>query len=222
MIQASPTAPLGSVFTLSPYSPEDFSPTSAVLCRNKAPLIGFAFALIRRSIGCRVLGREIGASLISMIDKTRAATIEELEQKLESARLRELRKAEAADNSSAIEEINDRYACISLFVENESSIDAIKSRIASLFDDTARGLLTLATVHKSKGLEWPKVFILDRHLMPSKFAKQPWQQRQEKNLQYVAITRAKLDLVYINSNDWKKPTSTAQVADASKEIPLSP
>jgi ATP-dependent exoDNAse (exonuclease V) beta subunit len=38
--------------------------------------------------------------------------------------------------------------------------------------------------------------------MPSPFAKKQWQALQEKNLEYVAITRAKVNLVYINSNDW--------------------
>jgi ATP-dependent exoDNAse (exonuclease V) beta subunit len=40
--------------------------------------------------------------------------------------------------------------------------------------------------------------------MPSPYATKPWQALQEKNLEYVAITRAKVNLVYINSDDWAK------------------
>ena len=65
-----------------------------------------------------------------------------------------------------------------------------------------QGVVEVMTIHKSKGLEWDTVFILDPQLMPSKWAKLPWQQQQEKNLQYVAVTRAKLHLKYITSNSW--------------------
>ena len=58
--------------------------------------------------------------------------------------------------------------------------------------------LTLSSIHKSKGLEWPTVFLLGRNAwMPSKFATLPWMQEQEANLTYVAITRAKENLIEV-------------------------
>lgn len=211
MIQPHTSAPDGSVTYLTGYTPSDFPPTSAVLCRNVAPLVAFAFGLIRKDIGCRVLGREIGAGLIQTVKKCKTDDLKELEQKLERMRAREIAKARATFSEAAEAAAEDKYDCINLFLNAASSVADLIRRIETLFDDKARGLLTLSTVHKAKGLEWEKVFILDKGLMPSKFAKQPWQQVQEKNLQYVAITRAKLHLVYINSNDWKKeePCPTA-------------
>jgi len=67
MITAHPDAPEGSVLSLKDYEPSDFAPSSAILCRNTAPLISFAFSLLRRDVGCRVLGREIGQGLIALI-----------------------------------------------------------------------------------------------------------------------------------------------------------
>ena len=82
--------------------------------------------------------------------------------------------------------------------------------IEQLFDEKRRGLLTLSTIHKAKGLEWPTVFILDaRTLMPSKWAQLPWQKVQERNLQYVAVTRAKLNCFYITSNCWRSVEAAA-------------
>lgn len=224
MIQPSPSAPVGSVTSLGKYSPSDFLPSSAVLCRNAAPLIAFAFALMRRNVGCRVLGREIGTSLITLIDRARASSIEELEQNLEKMRSREMQKAIDRGNDSAIATIEDKYDCLALFVEHESSIDAVKDRIKNLFSDSDRGLLTLATVHKSKGLEWHTVFILDRDLMPSKYAKQQWQKEQERHLQYVAVTRAKENLIYILSDQWKPKTEekTPEVAESDIDSALNP
>ena len=78
----------------------------------------------------------------------------------------------------------------------------IKSKILTLFQDqdgTAKPTLTLATAHRSKGREWNKVYILGyRQYMPSKYARQAWQVEQERNLQYVAITRAKSELVFVD------------------------
>jgi superfamily I DNA/RNA helicase len=74
--------------------------------------------------------------------------------------------------------------------------------VNKMFGDTPEGEMPkctiLATVHKSKGREWPRVFILGRSkFMPSKWAVKKWEMEQEDNLQYVAVTRAKETLVEI-------------------------
>lgn len=204
MIQPSPTAPEGSVTRGTAYAPADFPADAAILCRLTAPLISFAFSLLQRSIPCRVLGREIGTGLIKLIDAQKTQDLEELESKLIVARGRDISKAHAHNASkSAIAAIEDKYDCLNVFLQNAESVASLKSKILDLFDETRTSVITLSTIHKAKGLEWPKVFILDPALMPSPWAEQPWQKVQERNLQYVAVTRAKLDLVYINSNCWK-------------------
>ena len=202
MIQPSPTALLGSVTTLESYSPSDFPPSAVVLCRNTAPLIAFAFQLIRKNVGVRVAGRDFGTGLITLVERTNSSNIPELSQKLEVLRDKEIKSAIRRNNSSALAAIEDKYECLNLFVVDATSIANLTSKIAALFDDKTKGLLTLSTIHRAKGLEWPTVFILDRKLMPSKYAKADWELRQESNLMYVAITRAKLDLKYISSGCW--------------------
>lgn len=206
MIQPSPTAPLGSVTTLESYSPSDFPPSAVVLCRNTAPLIAFAFQLIRKNVGVRVAGRDFGTGLITLVERTKATSIDELQAKLESLREKEIKTATRRNNTSALAAIEDKYECLNLFVADATSVPSLVAKIAALFDDKTTGLLTLSTIHRAKGLEWPTVFILDRGLMPSKYAKADWELRQESNLMYVAITRAKLDLKYISSGCWKQPT----------------
>ena len=220
MITSAPDAPEGSVLHLDNYTPADFTPTSAILCRNNAPLISFAFSLIERGIGLRIAGRDFAKQLTDLINKSTARDLTELQLKLSQSRERERRRALAADNASALAAVEDKYNCLDLFLTHAEDLDDLLSRITSLFSDTNLGLLTLSTVHKSKGLEWPKVFILDAPtLMPAKFAKLPWQQQQEQNLIYVAVTRAKLDLVYINSDCWKKPSVSAA---PERDLPSSP
>ena len=83
----------------------------------------------------------------------------------------------------------------------DASVDQLSRKIATLFQDTEgspRKVLTLSTVHKAKGREWDRVYLYGRNrYMPSHYAKQAWEMQQENNLIYVAITRAKNELVEV-------------------------
>ena len=56
----------------------------------------------------------------------------------------------------------------------------------------------LCSIHKSKGLEADVVYILNESLIPSKFAVSPEQKKQEQNLKYVARTRAREEMYFLN------------------------
>ena len=64
------------------------------------------------------------------------------------------------------------------------------------------GLLSLCTVHKSIGLEFQRVYILQpaELKLPNTMAwGQPWEKLQERNIEYVACTRAKSELVFLRN-----------------------
>ena len=212
-IQAAPSAPMGTVETLSKYTAKDFTASDAILCRNTGPLVSMAFALIGRGVGCRVLGREIGQGLIALVDKMKAKTLDGLDEKLDAYLQRETAKYLAKNQEAKADQLNDKVATIRVFmgqlVETRRTIGALKDSIEALFSDNGKGLLTLCTIHKAKGLEWPTVYILDANLMPSKWARQDWQLEQETNLQYVAVTRAKATLRYIYSDGIRDETKAA-------------
>src|SRR5580700_933308 len=172
----------------------------AILCRNTAPLITTAFALIARGVGCAVLGKDIGAGLVSLIKKQRAKGIENLESKLARWRDREVAKFTARGEEGKAETVNDRVASIEAVIgalsETERTIPKLITKLEGMFSD-ANGVLTLSTAHKAKGREWRRVAILRPDLMPSKWARQEWQQMQETNLQYVAFTRTLDELIFI-------------------------
>lgn len=223
MIISHPSAPVGSVTPLPSYSPDDFSPSDAVLCRNTAPLITLAFGFIQRGVGVHVLGREIGTNLVTLIRSCKTDDIKELEEKLIKRRNREVAKALATGSQSAVAGLEDKYDCLNIFLQNADDVDDLCDSIMDLFDDSAKGLLTLSTIHKAKGLEWDRVFRLDFHtLLPSKWATQEWQQKQERNLQYVCSTRSKLHIVDIESGKWKKPQQTLKLSNNMIAIPFDP
>ena len=107
------------------------------------------------------------------------------------------RQIEKADrNEAKIAAIQDKVDCIMILAGGLDTVSELIAAIERIFSDDTRGTV-LATVHKAKGLEAPRVFILEPSLMPSRWARQPWQQEQERNLQYVAVTRALETLVYL-------------------------
>lgn len=210
IIEPHPDAPEGEVLRMESYSTETFLPGSIILCRNTAPLVAFAYDLLRRDVPCKILGRDIGKQLSDLVKKMRAFSLEDLEKKLEVWSQREAAKA-VTENRSA-ERIHDQHECLLFFItsldEDSRSVDSLLAKIELMFTDDTNGSsssrVTLSTVHKAKGLEFPLVFLLDKEkYMPSKYATQPWQVKQEYNLLYVAVTRAIEKFCYINSSCWK-------------------
>ena len=84
-------------------------------------------------------------------------------------------------------------------------MEEINEKIDEIFPkrDKKDGI-SLSTIHKAKGLEANNVFIACESLMPSKAAKKDWEIRQEYNLMYVAYTRAKNILGFIDEKDFEK------------------
>lgn len=210
-IEASPAAPEGDVFDEVPLhrAIEMLSPTDAILCRQTAPLVELAYALIAKSVPCRILGREIGEGLVKLIEQQRARGVDRLIEKLTTWRDREMAKFIAQGAEQRAEAVNDRTECVFVIIatlpETSRTVPALIAKIRGMFTDPERGapqtVLTLSTIHRAKGLEWTKVAILRPDLMPSKAARQDWAYDQELNLMYVATTRAKETLIYCKDGD---------------------
>ncbi len=84
-------------------------------------------------------------------------------------------------------------------------IEYLKQKFKGIDTDTVAGaqeleskdknsFVTLTSAHRSKGLEFGRVFILDRDNFPHPRAKTPEEIGQEHNAWYVALTRAKREL----------------------------
>jgi superfamily I DNA/RNA helicase len=90
--------------------------------------------------------------------------------------------------------LEDKVVTLLFLAKLSTNIEDLKVKIRTIFTDEIKGIV-LSTIHKIKGLEASRVFIIRPDLLPMKTIK-GWQQIQEKNLEYVAITRAKTELIY--------------------------
>lgn len=200
-IEAAPTAAEGEVLNLgAKWELNKFATGDLIICRTTKPLISFAYKFLRARIPAKIMGREIGQGLKSLIDKLNANGIDNLITKLDAWTEREIEKAVVKQQESKAEAVQDKASAILCLIdgmlETERTIPMLLSIIDTLFSDS-KGDITLATIHKAKGLEADTVFWLNSSQCPAKWAKSEWQIQQENNLCYVAVTRAKRRLVLI-------------------------
>ncbi len=109
--------------------------------------------------------------------------------------------AERNPSESRLIALQDKYDCILCFTEDQTTVDGVIEKIKGIFTDDKNGDgIKLSSVHKAKGLEARRVFILlpEESGMPHPMAKSKWQIDQEWNLKYVAITRAIEELIYVS------------------------
>lgn len=209
---------------------EDIKDGDMVLCRNNAPLIKIYNDFIRMGRKCQIRGKDIGMNLKRF---AKTAHKEELNPLLDKdgvfVRLYEslfetrdkMIKQTGLDkhsimNSSIISNKLDMIRTLEVLSEGINTIDELNDRITKMFSDKKSDGIKLSTVHKAKGLEAENVYIACSSLMPSKSATKKWEIEQEKNLMYVAYTRSKNKLGFIDESDFKKFTDNS--TDSLKRI----
>lgn len=177
----------------------EFKVGDMVICRTNAPLVGPAFELIRRGVKAVIVGREIGKGLSSLIDKMRCETIHDLIVKLTAYKAVEVEKLTAAEKNTQAQNLTDKVETIIALTDGIDSIHDLHDRIKNIFSDDAEGV-TFSSVHRAKGLEAKRVYILHPELMPHPMAKKDWERDQEDNIKYVAETRSLEDLIFVVSD----------------------
>jgi superfamily I DNA/RNA helicase len=166
-----------------------------ILSRANAPLMPLCLSLLRRGISARIEGRDIGKMLVSKVEKLKAKSVPDFMRKVVANKDRRIKRAQARDAAdSDILAIEDEAETLLALAEGLKSVAEIKTRIVALFQDSdksPRPAVVLSSVHKAKGLEWNKVFMIR-----STFLKKGRVTQEEKFLYYVACTRTKNELVF--------------------------
>jgi superfamily I DNA/RNA helicase len=176
---------------------------SMVICRNSTPLIDLYFQLLSLNKKVFIKGDDILASITKFLKPYSYKTVDETKRKIAS----ELTRLERIENKNDDERfklyrLKQNYSNFILLITHlvigDNKIEVLLQSLKQLFAETDdESVITLCTIHKSKGLEADVVYILNEFLIPSKFAKSPMQLEQEQNLKYVARTRAKKELYYL-------------------------
>lgn len=192
------------------------------LCRVNADLVKACLTAIRKGKYAVVRGRSIGDSIVKLLKKV-------LETRPEAYDLRKLNDAlyaYYADQAASltgrknaeeeIDKLSDQIDTLDALIDGYWMSTPVTPSLADLLEfitskfqgdegdpeEKREGPLPIifSTVHKAKGLETDRVFILRPDLMPhpmaSKYGK-AWQIEQEYNCLYVAITRPRKELYFV-------------------------
>lgn len=175
-----------------------------VVCRNTDPLINLYFELLSHNRKVYMKGEDIIGGITRFLKPYLYKTVTEAKNKIAS----EMARLEGIQNKSDDERfkyfrLKQNFTNFTLLISNleigNDKVEVVLQSLKKMFEEIPDAdAITLCTIHKSKGLEADIVYILDEYLIPSKFAKSPMQLEQEKNLKYVARTRAKKELYYLN------------------------
>lgn len=199
---------------------------TAILCRNNAPLVAAAFNLIRNRVPCKIEGRDIADGIKKLANRWAVKTLDSLEERLDKHLATHVEKWK--DKEHKLAQLTDQIETLKVIidqcrVERKSRVSDLEAYIDQLFDEDVSGMLVLCSIHKSKGLEWDNVYWLDRTLTcPSKWARKDWMRDQERNLQYVAATRAKHQLVDLTSPPKDAPTGRKPSQPEIQNVPGTP
>jgi hypothetical protein len=217
-ISPRPGASQGTIQVISLKEVFDLvCPGDLVICRFTAPLISLCLKLIISGEKATVKGREIGEDLVNLV---RGAMVDSKYPKDFHSVLNEYcypkiaffkEQGEELKAESLLDKVEAIRTCFDTFGLECSTVEQFCDRIESLFSEDGSQVV-LSTVHRAKGDEANRVFILGSNFLPFLTkADQDWQRQQEWNLTYVALTRAKQDLYFVPLN--KKDTPATEFLD---------
>lgn len=179
----------------------------AVLCRLNKPNVSLAIGLLRRGRSARIEGRDLGEKLLAHAKKAapEKPKLDELQLALEPYLAHQVNLLVSRDKEAEAALLEDEVDALHMLIERcleqgKKSYSDLEALAQLLFQDDAhkQRCILLSSVHKSKGLEWPRVYLLGREdYMPFFKAELDWELEQEVNLIYVAVTRAKHELIEV-------------------------
>lgn len=205
---AASTAPQGLVDSIGEQQLAKHAKIGdVVLSRTNAQLMPLCLGLLRRNIPARIEGRDIGKQLVGIVRKLKSKSVPDFLEKLnrwENKMLSRARKRKNADD--IIQQVRDQAGTLAAVAEGLNSVSMVEERILSLFQDSDKGsrpAVLFSTVHKAKGMEWHRVFILRETFLKRKT-------QEEENIYYVALTRSRHHLTFIGGekSDEKEENTT--------------
>ena len=198
----------------------EIRPGDMVLCRLTSPLVDLHLRLISNKVPSKIKGLEIGSELKELLIKYSFDKVIDLRQEIEKnlvntwVKLAEENEMTLRDASSENEImiLYDTLLTFNIISKGLTTKNEVLKKIDELISDEDNDIesidnVHLTTVHKAKGLENDRVFILCPSLMPSRLAHRDWEIKAEQNLIYVAYSRAKKSLNFISEKEFAPSVS---------------
>lgn len=181
---------------------DDIQPGDIVVCRNNLPIVELYFSFIQEEIPCYIKGSDIGKGIINLVKSVQnnssiSGLIDALKARLSNIYMELVERGinEPVKHNKYVS-FNEKVDIIEIFSKKYSLVETLVAAVERTFKEDGKGVV-LMTIHKSKGLEADNVYFYMPSLLPSKYAVSAHELIQEKNLEYVAMTRAKKKLIIV-------------------------
>lgn len=218
---------------------EDVKDGDMVLCRTNAPLVDLYNRYLKLGKKSYIVGKDIGSNMKTIIESMNMTEVNwgniekdglfiRLYDDLFETRNKIMAESnvskEDAINSRQFQDKLDMINAIGAMANGINSVDELLGKIDVVFPKKVQKEgIKLSTIHKSKGLECENVYIACKSLMPSKNATTKWEKKQERNLMYVAYTRAKNKLGFLDEKEFNynnQPNGTLDALEAAVNFVL--
>lgn len=163
---------------------ENIPTNSAIICRRNAPL----FYLSLQFFLARIPAEFVGNDAIIRLENILKGIRDKRARKAAVLRHAEAWKEERLTKNKDSQHVRDMYDCLILLAESFDTLQEIRTFLRQ--QRNIQGRIKLLTVHKAKGLEFGTSFILQQSLFS--------EEGQESNIQYVAKTRSRDSLYYLD------------------------
>lgn len=215
-ITARPGAPEGIIRT--DVSANDAQPGDLVLCRMSSNLIEQYLQYARDNKNAYLKGydayrdeykrlvEETGAKRIDIHCATKEGMFTKLYQRFFDEAKNLMNKLNIDEDEAFSHpksaEMLDKIQALKALSAGLDTTDELIAKINMIFTGEKENAIQMSTIHKAKGLEAENVYILAPSLLFNpQFAKTKWEIESEKNLAYVAITRARYSLNFIKEEE---------------------
>lgn len=168
-----------------------------VLCRNNLPLVAAFLQFLKAGKKSSIMGRDFGENICRLMENQNS--LDDMYLLLDDKKRKLIERGinpAFVKNHPSYVSLEEKVKIVELLYESyQENFSSLKEKVRNVFSGDSKGII-LSTIHKSKGLEANRVFFLNPELLPSKYAKTPKALYAEECLKFVAITRAKEELVY--------------------------
>lgn len=179
-----------------------------VIARNTRPLVDVFFKLLDAGKKAYILGSDASKGLMALISDFYSTDecntlIVRLNGKLEQLYKQLLSKQISNPlNHPKYVILEEKIAILKLLFSKFTYVSDVEGFIRDTFDDENRQGIMLSTIHRVKGMEVDRCFVIEKYegknLIPSQFAITEDQLTSERNLKFVSLTRAKKELVILH------------------------
>lgn len=208
-IQAAPTNALGAVVEDFDYDKmmSEVRAGDFILSRLNAPLVAITLKLLARQVRARMAGRDLGTGVLNIIKKMKCQE-SDIVEKLVSAVITwesaTVTRYMSYGQNGNVDRVRDQAGMIYALADGIELPEAEGNRPLTVRDlintcnylfeepgDSAKTHVICSSVHKAKGLETERVWLLQQTLYRRGMS------QEEQNIEYVAVTRAKSQLTRV-------------------------